>query len=742
MKSGTVACLAAFLATLLLVVTPARAAGPVQVLSQLRMRPGGRSTVARATAALEQLRRRLLDDDSGSELRPARVVRVGNRTVVQFEQWLDGFPVLGAGAAVVEKAGGTITMVTSTLKPMHRGPRRVRLADREQARQLAERAFLDGGRRRRGPARVRTAWLLLRDGPALTRVVTVPGLEPLGDFIYLVIDSPPRLLWAFRRGANVLGYAYPQNPAVGPYEQVELPYLTSSEHLTGDNVTVYNCTGTDQCGTKQQLATPDANGDYLIEPTGANDPKNIDDTFVEVQAYYGINFVHDYFAAVGFNPSPIEVQVNYPMQQPNAMYDGQGHILMGQSGSIDLAVENDVIYHEYGHHVFGEVSSTGMFNMDQYGPVTTGLAVNEATADYYSCSALDDPELGEYFAQQLPEYFPDGYLRDVDNELTCPWGLYGEAHQDGEIWSGFLWDARGLLGQAMADNLYMKVLAAFPQTVTFPAVTQVYLDTAADNLDAATVEQLRALAEQRGITDCERFIELRRQPHRGFAYGKEILGQYGSGLAFVPAELHYFIEIPDNAYHLSLTFTSRPPAADMIILVREDQRIEHSFSWVGGLESTYDFSIPGSQDIDLPSDDPPFRPGHTYYLEVANQGQATGEYTLAGFVLTEDSDGGAADGGDTTDGGTTDGGATDAGGDSTGADGQPTCDEGYGPAWDGEQWVCVPICKDGYEPKLEGDTWVCSPQGSGCGCSAGHPAASGYLLLLVLGLALVRRQRR
>ena len=736
MKAGTVVLLAAGLTLKVVAVAPARtnSASPAQVLSQLHLQPPGRTPVARASSALEQLRPRLLGADRVSELRPTRLVRVSGQTVVQFEQWLDGHPVLGAGAAVVEDAGGTITMITSTLRQMEPGSRQTRLATLERARQLASRAFVSGGGRSRGPARAGTAWMMFGTGPALVRLVTVPGLEPLGDFTYLVVDDPPRILWVFRRGPNALGYAYPQNPAVGTYEQVELPYLTSVEHLVGDNVTVYNCAGSDQCGTKQQLATPDQDGNYLIEPTGANDPVNIDDSFVEVQAYYGINFIHDFFAGVGFSPSPIEVQVNYPMQQPNAMYDGQGHILMGQSGSIDLAVENDVIYHEYGHHVFGEVSSAGMFEMDQYGPVTHGLAINEATADYYSCSALDDPELGEYFAQQLPAYFPDGYLRNVHNDLTCPWGLYGEAHDDGQIWSGFLWDARALLGQPVADNLYMKVLAAFPGTVTFPAVTQVYLDTAAANLDGDTVNQLRALAEQRGITDCERFIELRRQPHKGFVFGKEILGQYGSNLAFIPAELHYFMEIPENAYHLSLTFTSRPPEADLAILVREDQRIEHSFSWTQGLQSTYDFMISGSQDLDLPSDDPLFRPGHTYYLEVANQGQATGEYTLAGFVLVESSsDGGGSDGG----GG--DAGA-DAGADQAG-DGQPVCDDGYGPAWDGSKWVCVPICKEGYEPQLDGDTWVCVPRDSGCGCAATRPAAGASLLLLLLGLMLLRRQR-
>ncbi len=694
-----------------------------------------------ALRAAENLYRELLGNDDPSRLELARAVSLrGGAQVAQFDQVLDGHRIFGAGLNLALDGGGRASMAVSGLVPTAGVEKHAGGGPLSDALVVAESAFLSAGGKLLGPARGEQAWIRSGGALYLVNLATVRGDRPFAEVTYLVAGEPPRVLFAVRRTPAVLGYAYPQNPVEGAYEQVELLHLTSSEHLTGEHVTFYNCTGSDNCSSKQQLAVP-VNGDYLIEPAGANDPALVNDTFVEVQAYYGINTVHDYFVAMGWNPSPIEVQVNFPMTSPNAYYDDQNQqIVMGQSGTIDLAVENDVIFHEYGHHVFGEVSQAGMFVTDDYGFFSHGLAVNEATADYYSCSALDDPEMGEYFAQQMGAiYFPDGWLRNVDNELTCPWGLYGEAHDDSQIWSGFLWDARGLLGRQVADEIYMEALAAFPQSVTFPAVTDVYLQAAAARLDQATVDSLRLLAAERGLLDCERFIELRQQPHTGLVWGKELLGGYGAGLAFIPGELHYFIEVPQQASQLSLQLTARPAGVDLAILVREDQRIEHRISMMPpSITSSYDFILEQPGIWNLPSADPPFQAGHTYYLQVVNQGQATAEYNISGFVVVESPDGGQDGGADAGQ----DGGAA-GGGDavSDGGDGIPTCPEGWELAGYEGELVCVPICREDYEPKLEGDTWVCAPIPSGCGCaSAGASSAAAALVFALLFAWGVRRR--
>jgi MYXO-CTERM domain-containing protein len=705
------------------------------VIGKLNLNMPGPDSRIRAQAFIEKYRDLFLPEDSLSEVRLDKVLDTSYGRVTKLSQYFEGIPVYGASISVGEDRLKNLRLAVNSLRPVAQLKKQRKLAEEKIAIANAVAAFTYNGSQTRDKVGIETVWFATKTELILTYLVTVHGADPLGDTTYLVAGPQATILYFFVRSPMAAGYAYESNPINDTYKQVDLPYLTSDQHLTGSHVTVYNCAGTTDCGTREQLAAPDLNGDYLIEPTGDNDPALFTDMFVEVQAYYAINTIHDYFVDVGWSPSAISVEVNYRMSSPNAMY-GNDKITMGQSSYLDTAVENDIIFHEYGHHVFGQIASSAMFEMDQYGPVSHGLAMNEATADYYSCSALNDPEMAEYFAETMgPAYFPNGWMRNSDNNLTCPDGLYGEAHDDSMIWSGFLWDVRDLLGQTAADQLYLDVLSAFPSEVKYPTVTQVYMETAALTLDQTTMNQIQALVDQRGIADCERFIGLKTVGHTGYIWGKAQLGGMASGLDFIPGELHYLLEIPANATELSISWDTQPPSGmDVVLLVRKDQPVEHSLvmGWPPSLNSTYDFILEADTTISLPSANPAFEVGHTYYFHPANRGQSTGEYTVFGNTDVVSTDGG------------TDGGA-DAGGDTTSPDGgdsdlPPECPDGYDAAkYDGE-WVCVPLCKDGFEPKLENGTWVCGAKSSGCGCqTSGKPAMS--LGLMLFGLAIWLRRK-
>ncbi|MBW1811758.1 MAG: hypothetical protein JRJ87_26450 [Deltaproteobacteria bacterium] len=712
-----------------------------RVIGKLNLNMAGSDSQKRAQAFIEKYRDLFLPKDSLSEVRVHRVLETSYGRVTQLGQYFEGVLVYGASISIGEDHLNNLRLAVNSLRPVAQLTKHRKQANEKVAIANAVAAFTYNGSQTRDKAGIETVWFASNSELILTYLVTVHGADPLGDITYLVAGPQATILYFFVRSPMAAGYAYESNPANDTYKQVDLLHLTSDQHLTGDHVTVYNCAGTTDCSTKEQLAAPDLNGDYLIEPTGDNDPELFTDMFVEVQAYYAVNTIHDFFVDVGWSPSPISVEVNSRMTSPNAMYDEQNKkIIMGQSSYLDTAVENDIIFHEYGHHVFGAVASSGMFEMDQYGPISHGLAMNEATADYYSCSALDDPEMAEYFAETMgPAYFPNGWMRNVDNNLTCPDGLYGEAHDDSMIWSGFLWDVRDLLGQAAADSLYLDVLAVFPSSVTFPSTTQAYMETAALTLDQATMNQIQALVDQRGIEDCVRFIGLRTVGHTGYIWGKAQLGGMAAGLDFIPGELHYFLEIPANATELSLSWNTRPATGmDVVLLVRKDQPVEHSLvmGWPPAINSTYDFILESDTLISLPSANPAFEVGHTYYFHPANRGQSTGEYTVFGNTDVVATDGG-------TDGGS-DGGA-DAGGDASAPDGgdsdlPPECPEGYDAAKYNGEWVCVPLCKDGFEPKLEGEVWVCAAKSSGCSCqTSDRPAISMGLLLFGLAIGFRRK---
>ncbi len=728
--------------------TPAGA----DLITGLSVELSGKNIAERAMTFTREFREIILPGDSFSEIKTQRILRTPLSRVVHMKQYIEGIPVMDSSLILSFDPGGRLTTVIQRTTPIESLPDTKPLVSEKTAIEMASRAL---GGPLRSSARIKTVWIRSRQGLVKARLVTLPSANPVGDFTYVIAGKPARVLWRYARTPMAMGYAHKANPIRDEtYEQVELPYLTSDEHLAGDNVEVWNCTGSDEgtCSVKQHLALPDENGDYFIEPTGDDDPDLDSDRFVEVQAYYGINTIHDYFLGIGATPTPLQAGVNYPMPDnygPNAFFSPQENafgggpgIMMGQWRDIDLALDNDVIFHEYGHHVFGQYSQAGMFEMDDYGPVFWGLAFNEATADYFSCSALDDPSLGEYFASRIPAFAARGYLRMLDNDLTCPDGLYGEGHDDGMVWSGFVWKVRQLFGAEVVDPLYLDVISHFPSSMDFPTATSVFLDRAAQVLDESQLQQVRDLAEARGIVECERFLTITRSGHTGFCYGKQIMGQYGNMLDFIPAELHYTLELPQDADSLEIHISS--PAmqgGDMVLLVRQDTPVEHSFSYLTGLQSTYDFMLEDDGVFDLTDANSQFVPGHTYYFHPVNRGQGTTEYTINGGFTTAESDGGIdEDGGTQADGGIEQDGGTNSDSDQANTDSDQMCPDGQQVVMVNGEKKCAPICKDGYELKLEGEQWTCIQSADGCSCTTKSP--TGNMLALLMSLFVFAAWRR
>jgi hypothetical protein len=737
----------------------------------------GATVTERAMAFTERYRDLWLAGDSQSELAIERVVDLPGGPVVQLSQRVGGRRGLGTGLNLSFGLSGDLESAASSLRSLAGLAVFSTSIEPEEAVRRVAGAVRSAAGELRGEPDAEPVWVVTAEGLAAGVRVRAPLARPLGDYEFLLLGPEGRIASFAPRLPMAQGYAYPKNPFRGNFETVTLPDLTSTEHLTGSYADVYNCSGssTATCSAKQQRATPDNDGNYFIEPTGANQPSAADDTFGEVQGYYGINTIRAYFVNLGANPSPVKVGVNVPLDDnmgPNAFYTdreqslGNGPaVMMGQWRNIDLAPDNDVIFHEYGHHVFGQMSSTGMFNMDEYGPVFWGLMFNEGAGDYFSCSALDDPSMGEYFASLLPMAFPDGYLRMLDNERTCPEGLYGEAHDDSMVWTGFLWEVRTLLGAATADPLYLAVIPKLPENADFPAATQLFLDEAAKVVDAPTLAQVRAIAERRGVDDCQRFIPLSKDGHTGFVYSRQILGQYANMLPFIPAELHYQIEVPAGATALEVRWTTFPTGLDVALLVRKDQPVQHSFSYMGGLTSTFDFKLTGgggSYDLLQPSTAAPFEAGHTYYFQPANQDmtQPYAEYTILGSVTLPQ----CPDGQEPAllNGQVVCAPICEAGKERIVENDQflcvPICGQGTERAKLDGQYVCAPICASGFErviyegaydcaplcdegymPEKKDGQWKCVSESSGgCGCSSA-PASS---LAMLLALPLMRRRRR
>lgn len=159
-----------------------------------------------------------------------------------------------------------------------------------------------------------------------------------------------------------------------------------------------------------------------------------------------------------FLDDPVTIFVN-ENDVCNAFSDGtEIHFFASGSGCENTARIADVVYHEYGHSLHCHTYQSNIIN--EY-CIPDG-ALSEGTSDYFAATITGDHGMGRGF------FYDTSPLRDVDPEQDRVWpnDLVGEAHYDGEIIGGTLWDLRKALieelgeedGVALADRLFHETL--------------------------------------------------------------------------------------------------------------------------------------------------------------------------------------------------------------------------------------------------------------------------------------------
>jgi Zn-dependent metalloprotease len=103
-----------------------------------------------------------------------------------------------------------------------------------------------------------------------------------------------------------------------------------------------------------------------------------------------------------------------------------------------------VVTHEVAHAVIEQVS-----HLSTEGE---GGSLNEAFADYFAASILDNPKMGEV------SYVEGPYRRDIDNDATLA-GRNGGLYHDSLIVSGTLWALRQALGTDAGQAVAFKTLS-------------------------------------------------------------------------------------------------------------------------------------------------------------------------------------------------------------------------------------------------------------------------------------------
>ncbi|MBN1335970.1 MAG: hypothetical protein JXB39_08425 [Deltaproteobacteria bacterium] len=132
----------------------------------------------------------------------------------------------------------------------------------------------------------------------------------------------------------------------------------------------------------------------------------------------------------------------------------------------------DVLYHEVGHGIHEYILAGG----------TRAGDVSEGAADFVSCTINDDPQVAPN------AYVDGGYLREIASDRVYPDDVTGEPHNDGLIFSSFLWDLREAWidaygvdgGVERADVLFLGTLEQGP---TLTDVAEAVLVADDDNGD-------------------------------------------------------------------------------------------------------------------------------------------------------------------------------------------------------------------------------------------------------------------
>ncbi|TBR17743.1 hypothetical protein EPO15_16250, partial [bacterium] len=198
----------------------------------------------------------------------------------------------------------------------------------------------------------------------------------------------------------------------------------------------------------------------------------LDATLDEVNLFYHVNQMHDYFrngpdasnAAAIDKPVPVMARVGPALA--NAFYDPvQGNLSFGDLNS-SFSLDATVVHHEYTHFVVDQIFP--IVNFGQHG------AISEAMADYFSASSLDLPSIGAFVGSQ---FSGEGSLRELDCSAHPPCQLFpanwsGAIHEDSRMVSQSLWELRaGLMttlgaanGKTCADGLAFQALFYYPDS--------------------------------------------------------------------------------------------------------------------------------------------------------------------------------------------------------------------------------------------------------------------------------------
>jgi hypothetical protein len=265
------------------------------------------------------------------------------------------------------------------------------------------------------------------------------------------------------------------------YVVVTLPRLGESGYLSGRWADL--------------TPTADATRSWNFDWSGIS---RADPAFEEVMAYYHVDRAQQRLQDLGVtdaNAGPQKLDA-HALSADQSYFDVFDDVIRLGDGGVDDGEDADIIRHEYGHALqFDQVGD--------FGVTDEGSAMGEGFGDFHAVSfhAADpafDPLVGSWDASSYSNASPP-YLRRVDGTKHYPENLKGEPHADGEIWSRFLWDLRGLVGVDESLRIVVESHFLLTPSARFTQGANAVLLANESLRDGADDVAIRDLLDARGL---------------------------------------------------------------------------------------------------------------------------------------------------------------------------------------------------------------------------------------------------
>ncbi len=223
------------------------------------------------------------------------------------------------------------------------------------------------------------------------------------------------------------------------------------------------------------------------------------DAFEQLMAYYHVDAAQQQLRDLGMtnvNARPIQIDA-HAFNYDNSYYDTFSKSLRFGDGGVDDAEDGDVIRHEYGHAMQDD-------QVTDFGLTAEGGAMGEGFGDFFAVAyhASGDDAYDAAFASwdSLPlSTTQPPALRRTDTDKRYPVDVTGEIHDDGEIWSRFLWDLRGLLGADTAMRVVVESHFLLSPSSGFLHGANAILAANESLRAGADADAIRALLDDRGL---------------------------------------------------------------------------------------------------------------------------------------------------------------------------------------------------------------------------------------------------